>query len=88
MRSTGIVRKIDELGRVVIPKETRRVLNIKEGDPLEVYTEGGAIILKKYIPGCNCCGELTELTEIMGIKLCKKCISDFHEARNKIDELR
>jgi len=51
MKATGIVRRIDDLGRVVIPKEIRRVLRIREGDPLEIYTNnGGEVILKKYSP--------------------------------------
>ncbi len=52
MKSTGIVRKVDELGRVVIPMELRRNLNITEKDALEIYVEGDNIILKKYTPGC------------------------------------
>ena len=51
MRATGIVRRIDDLGRVVIPKEIRRTLRIREGDPLEIYTDrDGEVILKKYSP--------------------------------------
>lgn len=50
MKSTGIVRKVDELGRIVIPKELRRTLNINEKDPLEIYVDGEQIILKKYEP--------------------------------------
>lgn len=50
MKATGIVRRIDDLGRVVVPKEIRRTLGIREGDPLEIYTDNGAVIFKKYIP--------------------------------------
>ena len=50
MKCTGIVRRIDDLGRVVIPKEIRRAMKIKEGDPLEIFTEPGGIVLKKYNP--------------------------------------
>jgi len=50
MRETGIVRRIDDLGRVVIPKEIRKTLRIKEGDPLEIYTDKGELLLKKYSP--------------------------------------
>ena len=51
MKATGIVRRIDDLGRVVIPKEIRRTLRIREGDPLEIYTDrDGEVILKKYSP--------------------------------------
>jgi transcriptional pleiotropic regulator of transition state genes len=66
MKSTGIVRKIDELGRIVLPIEMRRTLEIAERDPLEIYVEGSSIILKKYIPEkarknrkyvCAKCGE-------------------------------
>ena len=60
MKATGIVRRVDDLGRVVIPKELRRTLRIREGDPLEIFTEqGGAVIFKKYFP----LGEQTELAE-------------------------
>lgn len=55
MKSTGIVRKIDELGRVVIPKELRKVLSIEEKDGLEIFTESDKIILRKYVPGCTFC---------------------------------
>lgn len=50
MKSTGIVRRLDDLGRIVIPKEIRRTLRIREGDPLELYTEGDAVMFKKYSP--------------------------------------
>ncbi len=60
MKATGIVRRIDDLGRVVIPKEIRRVLRIREGDPLEIYTEGGGeVIFKKY----SLLGELTAVAK-------------------------
>lgn len=73
MKSTGIVRKVDELGRVVIPKELRKVLNINEKDPLEIYTDGEQIILKKYNPGCTFCGSMDDLIEFGGTYICKKC---------------
>lgn len=62
MKSTGIVRKVDELGRVVIPKELRRVLDINEKDPMEIYVEDDKIILKKYKPNMACfvTGEVSE----------------------------
>lgn len=60
MKATGIVRRIDDLGRIVVPKEIRRVLRIREGDPLEIYTSGsGEIVLKKYSP----IGELGQFAE-------------------------
>ena len=60
MKATGIVRRIDDLGRVVIPKEIRRTMRIREGDPLEIYTNaGGEVIFKKYSP----IGEMGEFAE-------------------------
>ena len=56
MKSTGIVRKVDELGRVVLPIELRRNLNIEEKDSLEIYVDGNSVILKKYEPDCIFCG--------------------------------
>ena len=57
MKSTGIVRKVDELGRIVLPIELRRTFEIAERDSLEMYVEGSTIILKKYEPACIFCGD-------------------------------
>lgn len=56
MKSTGIVRRVDELGRVVIPIELRNKFGITEKDPMEIYVDGSSIILKKYEPNCIFCG--------------------------------
>ena len=61
MKATGIVRRMDDLGRVVIPKEIRRAMKIREGDPFEIYTENGYICLKKY--GSDLAGEIESLRE-------------------------
>lgn len=53
MKATGIIRRIDDLGRVVIPKEIRRSCNIREGDPLEIFLEDGGVVFKKYLPNCR-----------------------------------
>ena len=77
MKATGIVRRIDPLGRLVIPKETRRTLGISEGDSLEIFTDkGGEVILKKYQPGCIFCGELKNLTEFKDKIVCEKCSAE------------
>ncbi|MDU1421961.1 AbrB/MazE/SpoVT family DNA-binding domain-containing protein [Clostridium sporogenes] len=76
MKSTGIVRRVDELGRIVIPKELRRTLNIEEGDGLEIYTEGEQIILKKYAPACIFCGEAKEVINFKGKNICKICLKE------------
>lgn len=73
MKNTGIVRKVDELGRVVIPKELRTTLGIAERDPLEIYVEGHKIILQKYQASCLFCGEKTETT-YMDKCICESCI--------------
>jgi AbrB family transcriptional regulator, transcriptional pleiotropic regulator of transition state genes len=73
MKATGIVRKVDELGRVVIPKELRRTLEISERAPLEVFVENDHIILRKYEPGCTFCGSTDELTNFRGKNVCKEC---------------
>lgn len=62
MKAVGIVRKLDDLGRYVLPVEIRRVLNINIGDPLEIFVDGDSIILKKYEPSCVFCGEAKGIT--------------------------
>lgn len=74
MKATGIVRRIDDLGRVVIPKETRRMFGIAEGDPLEIYVDGKSIILKKYERGCTFCPNMDNLVEFGGQHICRECI--------------
>lgn len=73
MKSTGIVRKVDELGRVVIPIEIRNKFDIKEKDPIEIYVDGSSIILKKYEPNCTFCGSSKNLIEYKGKMICGKC---------------
>ena len=65
MKSTGIIRRIDELGRVVIPKEVRRTLHIKDGDPLELYLDGTTLCLKKYNTTELFAEALDDLTDLM-----------------------
>ena len=58
MKATGIVRNVDMLGRIVIPMELRRTLGIEEHDPVEIFTEGDTVILRKYQCGCALCGNM------------------------------
>lgn len=76
MKSTGIVRKVDELGRVVIPIELRRTLSIEEKDALEIYVDQDRIILRKYEPSCACifCGNADEVTLFKGKNICASCL--------------
>ncbi len=73
MKSTGVVRKIDELGRIVIPMELRRTMDIEEKDSLEIFTDGEKIVLKKYAPGCIFCGNAEGITSFKGKCICKSC---------------
>lgn len=75
MKSTGIVRKIDNLGRLVIPIELRRTMNIDVKDALEVFVDDTNIILSKYAPACVFCGEADSLYFYKNKKICLKCIS-------------
>lgn len=79
MKSTGIVRNIDELGRVVVPKELRKKLGIANTDPVEIYVEDDKIILKKYIPVCHFCGGSGNLTTFMEKNICSDCIAKLNE---------
>ena len=76
MKSTGIVRKVDELGRIVIPKETRQILSISEKDSLEIFTDEDMILLKKYSPGCIFCNNVKNLTIYKGKHICEECRED------------
>lgn len=74
MKSTGIVRKVDELGRIVLPIELRRTLDIAEKDSLEIYIDGPSIVLKKYQPTCIFCDESQNLVTFHGKNLCQHCL--------------
>ena len=74
MKTTGIVRKIDDLGRIVLPIELRRTLSIAERDSIEIYVDSDQIILKKYQPSCVFCGSSENLTEFKDKIICEKCI--------------
>jgi transcriptional pleiotropic regulator of transition state genes len=78
MKSTGIVRKVDELGRVVIPIELRRTLSINEKDALEIYVDSDRIILRKYEPTCSCvfCGNADNVTQFRGKNICSDCAKE------------
>lgn len=75
MKSIGIVRKVDELGRIVIPKETRDKLTIGIGDSLEIFYDEDSIYLKKYTPGCIFCGDINDTTYYKGSCMCKECLN-------------
>jgi transcriptional pleiotropic regulator of transition state genes len=76
MKSTGIVRKLDELGKIVVPIELRRTLNIEEKDALEIYVDGEQVILKKYEPDCIFCGDARDVINYKGKNICKACLKE------------
>lgn len=76
MRATGIVRRIDELGRIVLPCELRRVLHINDRDPLEVFVDNDRIVLKKYEPACIFTGAADDLMEYEGRKVSKTAVKE------------
>ncbi|MCI7619457.1 MAG: AbrB/MazE/SpoVT family DNA-binding domain-containing protein [Firmicutes bacterium] len=76
MKATGIVRPVDPLGRVVIPVELRRTLNIKTDDSLEVFVDGDFIMLKKYEPACIFCGNAKDVENIHGKNVCRNCLDE------------
>lgn len=84
MKSTGIVRRVDELGRVVIPIELRNKFNISEKDPIEIYVDGSSIILKKYEQSCIFCGNTKKLINHKGKLICSKCANQISASSQKI----
>ena len=73
------IRKIDEIGRIVIPNEIRNKLGIREKDPLEIYVEKDSIILKKYQDKCMLCGKKEDLIEFKNKIICKSCINEINK---------
>ena len=83
MEATGIVRKLDELGRVVLPIELRRHFELEELDKLEIFTEDDKIILKKYKHSCNWCRNENELIVFKGKHICKECLGELKNMDSK-----
>lgn len=79
MKSTGIVRRVDELGRIVLPIELRRTLNIAEKDSLEIYVDGSSIMLKKYQPACVFCDSAKDVASFKGKNVCATCRKELAE---------
>ena len=84
MKSTGIIRRIDELGRIVIPKEIRKKLEINIQDPMELYVDGHSITLKKVEDNCIFCGKNKNLVEFKDKMVCQSCLESLSsESANK-----
>ncbi len=76
LKATGIVRKVDELGRIVLPIELRRTLRIDIGDSIEVYVDSERIMLKKYMPACLFCNNFEQVTYFKGKLVCQDCLNE------------
>lgn len=81
MKSTGIVRKVDELGRIVLPIELRRTLDIAEKDSLEIYVDEDMIILRKYQPACVFCDKAKDVVVYKGKNVCKDCLEELKKVK-------
>ena len=79
MKSTGVVRKVDELGRIVLPIEIRNVLDIKPKDAIEIFTDNDKIVLQKYQPACIFCNDVDNIVYFNGKRVCSACIEKLKE---------
>ncbi len=79
MKSTGMVRDIDKVGRVVIPKEIRKVLNLEDNSPIEIFIDGESIILRKYEPSCIFCKTAKDLVTFFDKKICRECLESIKD---------
>lgn len=86
MKSTGIVRRVDELGRIVIPIELRNKLKIAVKDPIEIYVDGSSIILKKYEETCVFCGSTKNVVEYKDKLICAKCAHNLSTLAENIEK--
>ncbi len=76
MKATGIVRRVDQLGRIVLPVELRRTLDIEERDALEIFVDGDSIVLCKYEAACIFCGNAKNVVNYCGKNVCQRCIRE------------
>ena len=76
MKACGIVRNVDELGRIVVPKEMRTKMDIRCGDPVEIFVEDDKIVLRKFVPNCIFCGKNEPVTVFNDKKICRSCLDE------------
>lgn len=81
MKSTGIVRRIDDLGRIVLPIEIRKNLSLASKDAVEIFVNEDTIVLKKYEPSCIFCGNIEDTKLYKGKLVCEKCLNDLKKNR-------
>jgi AbrB family transcriptional regulator, transcriptional pleiotropic regulator of transition state genes len=80
MKSTGMVRKRDPLGRVVLPRGIRKTFDLKKDEPLEIFIDGNQLVLRKYTPGCILCGETQGVRTVHEKKICPQCLETLKTA--------
>ena len=85
LKSTGIVRRLDELGRIVLPIDLRRKLDICDRDSLEIFTDGDTVVLKKYQVSCVFCSNADNLTDFNGKNVFRECIAAFASLNEQLD---
>ncbi len=79
MKTTGVIRQLDSLGRIVLPIELRRTLDIKTKDMLEILVEGSSVILRKYEPNCHFCGSSSGLVSYRDKLVCRRCLRELKD---------
>jgi transcriptional pleiotropic regulator of transition state genes len=84
MKPAGVVRKVDQLGRIVLPKSLRKRYLMNEGDPVEILVQGDHIILERYRPKCVFCGNMDEVSEFKDRHICGVCLSEMNELKAKV----
>ncbi|MGK9253337.1 MULTISPECIES: AbrB/MazE/SpoVT family DNA-binding domain-containing protein [Paenibacillus] len=81
MKPAGVVRKVDQLGRIVLPKSLRKRYQMNEGDPVEILVQGDHIILERYRPRCVFCGSMEQVTDFKERYLCSECMGQMQHLR-------
>ena len=79
MKSTGVVRKVDELGRIVLPIEIRKTLDIQQNDAVEIFIDQDKIVLQKYQPACIFCNNIDNIVYFSGKRICSACLEKMKE---------
>lgn len=85
MKATGIVRKIDDLGRLVLPIELRRTMDVSIKDSLEIFVDGDQIVLKKYEPACAFCGNAKDVVSYKRKNICQHCIDELRQIEGALE---
>ncbi|WP_442604503.1 AbrB/MazE/SpoVT family DNA-binding domain-containing protein [Paenibacillus sp. KN14-4R] len=83
MKPAGVVRKVDQLGRIVLPKSLRKRYQMNEGDPVEILVQGDHIILERYRPKCVFCGTMSDVSDFKERHICVECLEQMHDLKDR-----